>query len=335
MLRIPSRPGVAALVLSGAMALASPAFAQTAQGQFTPDANAPIQLHMPVHLHAPASRRHLLRNSEPKPAPQAVSAPAAPQASEGAPIPFGSAIPPATAPAPAPHRAAAMAKPHPAKTLRTTVVSTPPASRAERRKAVQEVLSGSASAFPSSGTAADVSAPEAAIPFSFDAATVPDAAPKSKAPAARPAVQGNHSSGAPARPRTSVAALEPPPKVAAPETKPKADPHAGLVKRGEILFAASSTDPEADGAGQLKTIAGSLNTALESESARVEIEAFGGPPGDKSSDARRLSLRRALAIRQLLIDSGIPANRIDVKAQGGIDDQGKADRVDVYLSGAS
>jgi len=209
------------------------------------------------------------------------------------------------------------------------------ASRAERRKAVQEVLSGSASAFPSSGTAADVSAPDAAIPFSFDAATVPEAAPKSKAPAARPAAQRNHSSAPPARPRTNVAALEPPPKVTAPEAKPKTDPHAGLVKQGEILFAATSTDPEADGAGQLKTIAGSLNTALESESARVEIEAFGGPPGDKSSDARRLSLRRALAIRQLLIDSGIPANRIDVRAQGGIDDHGNADRVDVYLSGAS
>lgn len=208
-------------------------------------------------------------------------------------------------------------------------------SRAERRKAVQEVLSGSASAFPSSGTAADVSAPDAAISFSFDAASVSEATTPKTKPLARPATQGNHSSsGAPARPRTSVAALEPP-KVVAPETKVKTDPHAGLVKQGEILFAATSTDPEADGAGQLKTIAGGLNTALDSDNARVELEAFGGPPGDKSSDARRLSLRRALAIRQLLIDSGIPANRIDVRAQGGIDDHGNADRVDVYLSGAS
>jgi outer membrane protein OmpA-like peptidoglycan-associated protein len=228
-----------------------------------------------------------------------------------------------------------MARPHPAKTLRTTVVSTPPASRAERRKAVQEVLSGTASAFPSSGTAADVSAPDAAIPFSFDAASVPEATPKGKASAGRPPAQGNRSSGAPAHPRTRVAALEAAPKAPAPETKPKTDPHAGLVKQGEILFPATSTDPEADGAGRLKTIAGSLNAALDSDNARVELEAFGGPPGDKSSDARRLSLRRALAIRQLLIDSGIPATRIDVRAQGGIDDHGNADRVDVYLSGAS
>jgi outer membrane protein OmpA-like peptidoglycan-associated protein len=209
----------------------------------------------------------------------------------------------------------------------------PPASRAERHKAVEEVLSGSGSAVPSSGTAADVSAPDAAIPFSFDAATVPEAMSKNQAPA-RPAPRGNRSSSAPAHPRTNVAALEPP-KAEAPAPKANADSHAGLVKQGEILFAATSTDPEAEGAGQLKTIAGSLNTALESDSARVEIEAFGGPPGDKSSDARRLSLRRALAIRQLLIDSGVPATRIDVKAQGGIDDHGNADRVDVYLTGAS
>ena len=56
--------------------------------------------------------------------------------------------------------------------------------------------------------------------------------------------------------------------------------------------------------------------------------------GDKSSESRRLSLRRALAIRQLLIDKGIPANRIDVKAMGGIDDHGNADRVDIWLRGA-
>jgi len=312
----------------------APSLAQSTQGQFTPDADAPIQLHMPVHLHPRATHR-----AAPKPkaktATEAAASAAPPETTQAAPIPFGSdTASPAAAPSPPPARQATASRPRDIKAARNTVASLPPpASRAERRKAVQEVLSGSASAIPSSGTAADVTAPGAAIPFSFDAATIPEAISKNQAPA-RPAPRGNRSSSAPAHPRTSVAALEPP-KAEAPAPKPKTDPHAGLTKQGEILFAASSTDPEADGAGQVKSIAGNLNAALDSDNARVELEAFGGPPGDKSSDARRLSLRRALAIRQLLIDGGIPADRIDVKALGGIDDQGKADRVDVWLRGAS
>jgi hypothetical protein len=59
--------------------------------------------------------------------------------------------------------------------------------------------------------------------------------------------------------------------------------------------------------------------------------AYGGAPGDKSSDARRIALKRATAIRQLLIDNGVPASRIDVRAMGGITDKGEPDRVDVYV----
>jgi len=60
------------------------------------------------------------------------------------------------------------------------------------------------------------------------------------------------------------------------------------------------------------------------------VEAYGGTLGDKSSDARRLSLRRALTVRQLLIDNGVPSDRIDVRALGGAE-QGMPDRVDVFV----
>jgi outer membrane protein OmpA-like peptidoglycan-associated protein len=43
-----------------------------------------------------------------------------------------------------------------------------------------------------------------------------------------------------------------------------------------------------------------------------------------------MSLKRALAIRQVLIDDGVPSERIDVRAMGGVDDDGPTDRVDVY-----
>ena len=66
-------------------------------------------------------------------------------------------------------------------------------------------------------------------------------------------------------------------------------------------------------------------------SSRIQLLAYGGARGDKGSDARRLSLKRALAIRQVLIDDGVPADRIDVRAMGGVDDSGPVDRVDVYI----
>ena len=69
---------------------------------------------------------------------------------------------------------------------------------------------------------------------------------------------------------------------------------------------------------------------MTTPNARVELQAFGGTKGDKGSDARRLSLKRALAIRQVLIDDGVSPDRIDVRAMGGVDDSGPADRVDVY-----
>ena len=81
----------------------------------------------------------------------------------------------------------------------------------------------------------------------------------------------------------------------------------------------------------VKLLAGNLNAALEAGAARIQIEAYGGAPGDKSSDARRLSLKRALAVRQLLIDDGVPSSRIDVRAMGGVDDKGPVDRVDVFV----
>ena len=70
----------------------------------------------------------------------------------------------------------------------------------------------------------------------------------------------------------------------------------------------------------VKAMTGDLNNALSNGSARIQLEAYGGKQGDKSSDARRLSLKRALIVRQLLIDDGIPSERIDVRAMGGASD---------------
>jgi outer membrane protein OmpA-like peptidoglycan-associated protein len=133
-----------------------------------------------------------------------------------------------------------------------------------------------------------------------------------------------------APPSTRMARANPPP--ANVTTPPGAEAETpGLTKRSVILFAPQAADPADSALGAIKFLAGDLNAAMNSASARIQIQAYGGNRGDKGSDARRLSLKRALAVRQVLIDDGVPAERIDVRAMGGVDDKGPADRVDVFV----
>jgi outer membrane protein OmpA-like peptidoglycan-associated protein len=310
------RSGAVIAALGAALAFGTRAPAQTTQGQFTPDASAPIQLHMPVRLHMPAQHRTPAKKKVVRQKMPATTSSSA----EAAAIPFGPAAPATSTP-----------KRHAVKATASRGAPSPgfAESRSARRKAVQEVLAGPASTAATSDSAVDISTP-AAIPFSFDSTTPPPPAAKPKPP--QPA---KPKSSSVARPRPEVASIEPPRKEPPAAPKPKADPHAGLTKKGEVLFSGTDIAPQTDSADTLKSLAGELNSALDSGAVRVELEAFAGTPGDKSSDTRRLSLRRALAIRQMLIDKGVPASRIDVKALGGIDDHGDAERVDVYLRGAS
>jgi outer membrane protein OmpA-like peptidoglycan-associated protein len=124
------------------------------------------------------------------------------------------------------------------------------------------------------------------------------------------------------KPRTQIAKAEP---------APAETPVPGLTKQSMILFAHDAADPAEAALGNLKLLAVQLNVSMVGPGSRVQIQAYGGAKGDKGSDARRLSLKRALAIRQILIDDGVPSERIDVRAMGGVDDSGPTDRVDVYV----
>ncbi len=136
-----------------------------------------------------------------------------------------------------------------------------------------------------------------------------------------------------------TASATPPPVAAAPSqannivaAQQTPGKKSALTKRSEILFPRGATDPGTETINKLRSVASELNTLLGAGAARVQLEAYGGAPGDKSSDARRLSLKRALVIRQILIEDGVPSERIDVRAMGGIDDSGAPDRVDVFVN---
>jgi len=190
-----------------------------------------------------------------------------------------------------------------------------------------------APAAPRVASAAPAPAPKPAPPPPPRVASAPPPPPAAtaKPPAAPATTSSSSSSVLGTLPTISMA---PPPK---PEAKPPQEDTggvastAGLAKQGVILFAKDAGEPSESSLDAIRLLAGQLNGALTRPQSRVELMAYGGAKGDRSSDARRLTLRRALAIRQILIDAGVSSTRINVHAQGGADDSGPADRVDVYI----
>jgi outer membrane protein OmpA-like peptidoglycan-associated protein len=74
-----------------------------------------------------------------------------------------------------------------------------------------------------------------------------------------------------------------------------------------------------------------LAAKAKSEDRRMLIKAFASGAEASSSQVRRTSLMRALAVRTYLIDEGVRSTRIDVRALGAPLDGGREDRVDLIL----
>lgn len=122
-----------------------------------------------------------------------------------------------------------------------------------------------------------------------------------------------------ARPQIIQAAYHP----AGPATAPTAEAMDGV--RLSVAFDRQSTQLTSDEEDQLNTIA----VQLQDGNFRIELHAFGGAASDRSHSARRTALRRALAVRNHLMDAGINQERIIVRALGGATDGGPSDRVDI------
>jgi outer membrane protein OmpA-like peptidoglycan-associated protein len=297
------------LILAGVFALpAAPTLAQMYPGQdvtVNPYAigTVPPRYGMaPIHLHMPVHRRVVHHHAAVAAAtpPATGTAPAAQTADTSRPAP---AAPPADNSQPSPMIG----------TMADSTNSQPAPAKPAKKPAPAKTAA--ASPPPASGDIGPTGMDDA-IPFSLDG--VHAAAPTKPAPpkhAATPAP-------------TKTASTTPPPVQTAPQP---AASQPGMTKRGEILFTKNASDPAPAQFDGLKLLAGDLSEALKNGSSRIQLEAYGGNHGDKGSDARRLSLKRALSIRQVLIDNGVPANVIDVRAMGGADDSGPADRVDVYV----
>lgn len=97
---------------------------------------------------------------------------------------------------------------------------------------------------------------------------------------------------------------------------------------GEIGFAVGAADLPGDGKSVLDQAVAQLK---KDDSARLQIVAYASGGDDSGSQARRLSLSRALAVRSYLIDQGVRSTRMDVRALGNRSAGGSPDRVDILV----
>jgi outer membrane protein OmpA-like peptidoglycan-associated protein len=137
-------------------------------------------------------------------------------------------------------------------------------------------------------------------------------------------------------PVATLAPLEPPPP---PHPAPPAQPVpvvAGApgdvqsIRNGvRVTFGPDSADfnPQTDAA--LQELA---QRAAARPDATVTVTAYAAGPPDDPSTPRRLSLSRALAARQVLLQKGVGSTHIYVRALGANAGEGPADRVDVTLN---
>ena len=111
-----------------------------------------------------------------------------------------------------------------------------------------------------------------------------------------------------------AAVAEPPPILPPPD---------GAVR---IVFAGGDGELSDMAQAVLDNVAGAL---AADPTLRIVLKAYASAEDTTASAARRLSLMRALAARSYLIDAGIDATRIDVRALGAKYEDGPPDRVDI------
>jgi len=113
------------------------------------------------------------------------------------------------------------------------------------------------------------------------------------------------------------------------ETAPAGRQTAKLPPRPtQILFSVDSAKLSAAAVGRLQPI---LKRMVTAASARLVIYAYATGTSASGNNARRLSLKRALAVRRHLAGKGIPDTRTEIRALGSRTKVKPLDRVDLIL----
>ncbi len=96
----------------------------------------------------------------------------------------------------------------------------------------------------------------------------------------------------------------------------------------QVLFGPGSAKLDKAATVGMKRIADAMNSDA---SMRIQLLAYAGGASMSASQARRLSLSRALAARSYLIGRGVRSTRIDVRALGNKSSAGPLDRIDLMV----
>jgi len=149
-------------------------------------------------------------------------------------------------------------------------------------------------------------------------------------------------------PKAPVAPPPPPappaPPVAAPATPPATGAAAasaaltsrpaptGALKPGQQFRLGFDSGSAAISDGTETQLEGLAKSMKQDGNLRLQLLAYAGGGAQTPSQARRLSLSRALAVRSKLIEKGIRSTRIDVRALGNKSEGGPPDRVDIIIT---
>lgn len=171
------------------------------------------------------------------------------------------------------------------------------------------------------------------------AAPSPPPAPVAQAapappPAAAPPLRGPTgveatTSAVAAAPVAAAAPTPAPPPPAAPARAPTqtANLPQGTGLPSRVIFPPNVTDVSDQSRPALDAVIRSMKA---DDQLRIQLVAYASGAPDQASQARRVSLSRAIAVRSYLIEQGVRSTRIDVRALGNRPDSGgPADRVDI------
>lgn len=93
-----------------------------------------------------------------------------------------------------------------------------------------------------------------------------------------------------------------------------------------IPFAADSDEIKLEEQGYLLALVQRLK---QEENLRIAVQGFAPLGSGQEYEARRLSLKRAVGVRQFLMDKGVDATRVNVQALGSATEESLKDRVDI------
>jgi outer membrane protein OmpA-like peptidoglycan-associated protein len=277
------------------------------------------------HRHAAVKAHHGAAKAAHHPGKRAVAKAGAHHHAVAAKAEEAQAAPPVK-PAEAPRQAAATPEtgavgPHVA--LPSATPASAPATPAEAPK-----LAETAKPVVPPPPAAPVAAPVPATPAPAPAPATPVAAP---APAAPPPPVAPAAAPAPATPAPAPvqeARAEP---ASPPAAKPAATAPV-VIRKGDTLSVLFAPDSAALPDGAKPDLSNLVKRLDADPSLNLQLMAYAQGSELEVSKARRLSLSRALDVREFLMGQGVRSTRIDVRALGNkLEGGGPADRVDAVL----